>query len=99
MWLELCGHGGGDVNLVVFVACEGNSSVMLNTQIKHTWQQILLGIHTQVEILKFGGNDLIQFPSQSLSLFCYNNYSILEHPEIRWYSNHLVSISLSSQNI
>ena len=36
MWLELCGHGGGDVNLVVFVACEGNSSVMLNTQIKHT---------------------------------------------------------------
>ena len=39
MWFDLCDHSC-DVNIVVFVACEDNSSVVLNTKIEHTWQQI-----------------------------------------------------------
>ena len=39
MWFDWCGHKC-DVDIVVFVACEGNSSVVLNTRIRHTWQQI-----------------------------------------------------------
>ena len=35
MWFELCGHDC-DVDLVVLVASEDNSSVVLNTKIKHT---------------------------------------------------------------
>ena len=38
MWFELCGHGW-DANIVVFVAWEDNSSVVLNAKIKYTWQQ------------------------------------------------------------
>ena len=34
LWFDLCGHKG-DVDIVVFVACEGNSSVVLNTRIRH----------------------------------------------------------------
>ena len=35
MWFELCGLDC-DVGIAVFAACEGNSLVVLNTEIKHT---------------------------------------------------------------
>ena len=39
-WLCCWSFVYATVDLVVFVACEGNSSVVLNTRIRHTWQQI-----------------------------------------------------------
>ena len=49
MLFYLCGHDC-DVDLVVFVACEHNSSVVLNTKIKHTWQQIWLEKKNPLEL-------------------------------------------------
>lgn len=33
MWFDLCGHDW-DIDIVVFVACEGNSSIVPNTKNK-----------------------------------------------------------------
>ena len=76
-WLCCWSFVYATVDLVVFVACEGNSSVVLNTRIRYPWQQIwyVTWIKTNpVEVFTPNWNPklrekiLFNFP---LSLFLY----------------------------